>query len=180
MSFITNIKVKLANKNIQNKIQENPRKKEFHNLNSAKSIGILFDTLDDKNYGIIKKFATDLIKKNYKVTAIGWVNANELPEFGIAQTISLYTNKDYKWNGDPIAEEINEFIDQKFDLLFVLSQSENISISYISKLSKAACKVGAHNNDCEHLDLMIQQTKNKSIENLIEESLNYLALIKKE
>ena len=179
MSFIQNIKHKLAQQIIDGKQKKHPRKKEFHNLESAKSIGIIFDTLDDKNHSIVKKFSDDLSKKGYKVKTVGWINAKELPDFGVAQKILFYTNKDVNWSGKPIIPELTEFVDQKFDLLFVLTDADHLSIQYLTKLSMASCKVGSYSENCEHLDLMIDQSKNKSIQNLIDESLNYLSLIKK-
>jgi hypothetical protein len=179
MSFIQNIKQQFTNRIIKGKLNKNPRKKEFHNLESAKTIGILFDTLDDKNYPTVKKFSEDLSKKGYKVKSVGWIDANELPDFGVAQKIIFYTNKDVKWTGEPIIEELNEFMNTRFDLLFILSDSNHKSFRYIAELSKASCKVGALSEQSDRLDLMIDQGKNKSIDKLIKESLNYLTLIKK-
>ncbi len=179
MSFLQNIKNRLANNHIRNKQKKNPRKKEFHNLESAKSIGILFDTLDEKNHSIAKKFSEDLLQKGYKVQTVGWINADELPDFGVAQKILFYTNKDVKWNGEPISEELTEFVTKKFDLLFIFTESDHLSIKYLTQLSNASCKVGSLTDNCEHLDLMIDQGKNKSLANLISESLKYLAIIKK-
>ncbi|NOU58654.1 DUF6913 domain-containing protein [Marinifilum caeruleilacunae] len=179
MSLIQNIKQKLSDRIIKGKLNKNPRKKEFHNLDSAKNIGILFDTLDDKNYPIVKKFSEDLSKKGYKVQTIGWINANELPDFGVAQKIIFYTNKDVKWTGEPLADEIKDFMNKRFDLLFILSDSDHISFRYLAELSNAACKVGAVSEQSDRLDLMIDQGKNKSVDHLIKESLNYLSLIKK-
>ncbi|GAB7089365.1 DUF6913 domain-containing protein [Marinifilum fragile] len=180
MSFIQNIKEKLANRIINNKLSKSPRKKEFHNLQSAKNIGILFDTLDDKNYPTVKKFFDDLSKKGFQVQAVGWINANELPDFGVAQKIIFYTNKDVKWSGEPISEELINFMNKRFDLLFILSDSNHISFRYIAELAAAACKVGSASDQSGRLDLMINQGNNKSIDNLITESLNYLTLIKKD
>ncbi|PKQ63880.1 hypothetical protein BZG02_07635 [Labilibaculum filiforme] len=179
MSFFQNIKNQLAGLKIKSQQKKNPRRKEFHNLDSAKSIGILFDTLQEKNHTIAKKFSEDLAQKGYKVQAVGWINADELPDFGVAQKIVFYTNKDVKWSGEPIIPELIEFTNTKFDLLFVLTKSEHVSIKYITQTSAAACKVGSLVDNCEHLDLMIDQGKNSSIENLISESLKYLSQIKK-
>ena len=179
MSFLQNIKNRLADNHIQSKQKRNPRKKEFHNLESAKNIGILFDTLDDKNYSIAKKFSEDLAQKGYNVQTVGWIDAVELPDFGVAQKILFYTNKDVKWNGEPISEELIEFVNKKFDLFFIFTESDHFSIKYITHLSKAACKIGSLTENCVHLDLMIDQGKNKSIENLVNESLKYLSIIKK-
>jgi hypothetical protein len=179
MSFFQNVIDQLAGIKRKSKTKKNPRKKEFHNLESAKNIGILFDTLEEKNYAIAKRFSKDLQQKGYNVQTVGWINANELPDFGVAQKIVLYTNKDIKWSGEPISPELNEFIMKKFDLLFVLSNSEHVSIKYITQVSLASCKVGALKGNCDHLDLMIDQGKNYSIEKLISESLNYLSQIKK-
>lgn len=179
MSFFQSIKENLANKLISSKQRRNPRKKEFHNLNSAKNIGIIFDTLDDKNHSIAKKFAEDLNQKAYKVKTVGWINSDELPDFGVAQKILFYTNKDVKWNGEPISSELNEFMNEKFDLLFILTDSDHISIKHLTRISAASCKVGSLTDNCDHLDLLIDQGKNKSIENLISESLKYLSQIEK-
>jgi len=179
MNFFQDIKIKLAQKIITGKQKRNPRKKEFHNLESAKSIGIIFDTLDEKNHKIAKNFSEDLNKKGFQVSTAGWVNANEIPDFGIAQKIIFYTNKDVKWNGAPNIPELMEFMNKNFDLLFILTNSNHLAIQYIVNLSKASCKVGSFSKKCEYLDLMIEQTKDKSIENLIQESINYLSLIQK-
>ncbi|WP_421919165.1 DUF6913 domain-containing protein [Marinifilum sp.] len=179
MSLIQSIKQQLSNRIIKSKLRKHPRKKEFYNLERAKNIGILFDTEDEKNYPTVKKFSEDLLKMGFKVETVGWINASELPDFGIAQKINFYTNKDVKWNGEPIAEDLNKFMNQRFDLLFILSDSDHISFRYIAELSNAACKVGAVSQSSGRLDLMIDQGKNKTLENLIKESLNYLSLIKK-
>ena len=52
-------------------------------------------------------------------------------------------------------------------------------MKYLTHLSKAACKVGSLSENCEHLDLMIDQGKSKSLDKLISESLKYLSIIKK-
>lgn len=180
MSFFQNIKNQLTGLKIRSKQKKNPRKKEFHNLESAKNIGVLFDTLQEKNHSVAKKFAEDLQQKGYKVQTVGWVNADELPDFGVAQKILFYTKKDIKWNGEPIIPELIEFTNNRFDLLFILTKSEHHSIKYITQVSLAACKIGSLVDNCEHLDLMIDQGNNNSIENLISESLKYLAQIKKQ
>ena len=130
MSFFQNIKKRLAISNINSKQKKNPRKKEFHNLDSAKSIGILFDMLDDKNHSVAKKFSEDLLQKGYKVQTVGWIDADELPDFGVAQKILFYTNKDVKWTGEPISEELSDFVHKNFDLLFILTESDINEISY--------------------------------------------------
>lgn len=179
MSFFQYIKNHLTTNRIRNLQKKVPRKKEFHNLESAKSIGIVFDTLEEKNLSIVKKFANDLSKKTYKVQTIGWINSNELTDYDLDKTILLYTNKDVKWSGEPIKKELADFLDCKFDLLFILTESNHHSIKHLTNLSKAACKIGSKSKNYEHLDLIIDQGDNKSIEKLISESLKYLTIIKK-
>jgi hypothetical protein len=179
MSFINNIKIKLANNNIRKTLKRDPRKKEFHNLDSAKNIGIIFDLENESNYKTVKRFADDLGKQSYNVKAVAWVNADELPDFGVGQKTLFYTNKDVKWNGEPIATELTEFMNTKFDLLFILTDSDHMSVKYLTHISKAACKVGAFSESADHLDFMIHLTKNKSIDNLIKESLDFLKQIQK-
>ena len=168
-------------------VKQNPRKKEFHSLNSAREIGILFDTLNDRNYAIVKKFSEDLVRQGFSVKTVGWTKKDELPLvddvqqtlFYTSKDIVLFSEKDLKWTGQPIMPEIKEFVASPFNLLFVLTEAKEIPVQYIARLSRASCKVGSFAGDCEHLDLIIDQKQDKSLENLIAESLKYLSQIKK-
>lgn len=178
MRFFKKIQNNLASQIITRKLKNSPRKKEFHNLESAKSIGIFFDTQNMQNYHSAKKFSNDLLKRGFQVDAVGWINEKDLPDFAIAQKILFYTKKDIKWTGQPTSRQLLEFTDKRYDLLFVLTTSNHITVKYITRLSKAACKIGAPSENKDYLDFIINQDNIQS-ESLIKESVHYLTEIKK-
>ena len=179
MSVISNIKNKFAAILLEKKLKKFPRKKEFNNISTAKTVGIFFDTRNEQNHKIIKAFQKRLKDQGLIVQSLAWVNANELPDYGVGQQTLYYCNKDLNWKGQPIAPEIEEFIQQKFDILFDFCSEMHPNLKYVATLSQAACKVGGFDKNKSHLDLMIDMGKEKSLEKLIEQSLQYLNQIKK-
>ncbi|MFA8434882.1 MAG: hypothetical protein ACEPOZ_10240 [Marinifilaceae bacterium] len=179
MSFISNIKEKFAKKILERNIKQFPRHKEFHNLSTPKSIGILFDTRDEKKHKTIKTFQKQLKSQGHQVKSLAWVDADLLPDYGVGQQILYYCNKDLNWAGKPQLPEIEEFIQTKFDILFDFSGEAHPNLRYAANLSQAACKVGGYDEQKKHLDLMIDMGKEKSLDKLIEQSLQYLNQIKK-
>ena len=180
MSIIKNTAEKIARKLLNKQLKKHAKRVEFHNMQSAKHIGILFDTKQKENNSIVSKFYTDLKKQGYKVSAAGWHEGIETPKKPLNTLDFIYFSElDSNWKGIPQTHEISEFFKQKFDILFVLTQSEELAIQYISSLSPAVFKVGARGINTEYLDFMIELKENTSIKNLIQDSITYLSEIKK-
>jgi len=180
MSIFNTTSEKIARKIITKKIKTNTRRIEFHNMKSARHIGIIFDTDHEENNKIIADFYKDLKTQGYTVNAAGWYSNNDMPKRPLNTLDFIYfSDNDSNWKGIPQTHEISDFFNQKFDILFVLTQSKSLPVHYISSLSKAAFKVGAYTTDCDHLDFMIEHKEQSSIKNLIQDSINYLSEIKK-
>lgn len=180
MSIIKNTAEKIARKLLNKQLKKHTKHVEFHNMKSAKHIGILFDTNKQENNNIVSQFYTDLKEQGYKISAAGWYEGLEIPKKPLNTLDFIYfTELDSNWKGIPQTHEITEFFKQKFDILFVLTQSEEISVQYISSLSPASFKVGAKGNYAEYLDFMIELKENASIKELIQDSIKYLSEIKK-
>ena len=149
-------------------------------MQSAKHIGILFDTTKKENNSIVGNFYTDLKNQGYKVSAAGWYEGLDIPKKPLNTLNVIYFSElDSNWKGIPQTHKISEFFKQKFDILFVLTQSEKLQVQYISSLSPASFKVGAKGNHAEYLDFMIDLKENASIKDLIQDSITYLSEIKK-
>ncbi len=171
---------KIARKILIRKIKKQAKRVEFHNMQSAKHIGILFDTKQKEHNSIVSKFYLDLKNKGYKVNAAGWYEGEEAPKSPPNSLKFIhFSNLDVNWKGAPKTLELTEFFKQKFDILFVLSQSEELAVQYILSLSPAAFKVGSDGANSEYLDFMIELKENSSIENLIQDSITYLSEINK-
>lgn len=180
MSIIKNTAEKIAKKILKKQLKKHTKCVEFHNMNSAKQIGILFDTNQKENNSIVSKFYTDLKSQGYKVNAAGWYTGVEIPQKPLNTLDFIYfTQLDSNWKGIPQTHEISEFFKKKFDILFVLTQLNELPIQYISSLSPASFKVGAKGNHAEYLDFMIELKETDSIKELIQDSIKYLSEIKK-
>ncbi len=180
MSIIKNTAEKIARKLLNKQLKKHTKRVEFHNMSSAKQIGILFDTNQKENNSIVSSFYTDLKKQGYKVSAAGWYQGADVPKKPLNTIDFIYFSElDSNWKGIPQTHEISEFFNREFDILFVLTQSEELSVQYISSLSPSAFKVGAKGNYAEYLDFMIELKENASIKDLIRDSITYLSEIKK-
>ncbi|RXQ94462.1 hypothetical protein EO244_09270 [Ancylomarina salipaludis] len=180
MSIFKKTAENIARKILNNQLKKQHRRVEFHNMKSARHIGILFDTNQKENNKIVSDFYKDLKSQGYQVNAAGWYTGDDIPQRPLNTLDFIYfSDQDSNWKGIPQTHEISEFFKQKFDILFVLTQSEELPVQYIVSLSKSAFKVGANASNKEHLDFMIELKEQSSIQNLIQDSINYLSEIKK-
>jgi hypothetical protein len=129
-----------------------PKGKSKVNLKNARSIGILFDatSIDERNR--LLKYAEQLKKQGKKVHLLAYVD--ELMELE-SLSFPAYNTKGLRWDGIPKAENVLEFIDQSFDLLFHISSTTSPHEAYITALSKAQLRVGPHTDCTDCYDLMI-------------------------
>jgi len=180
MSIFKNTAENIARKILNNLLKKQTRCVEFHNMSSAKHIGILFDTSQKDNNKIVSTFYKDLKNQGYKVNAAGWITGDDIPQKPLNSLDFIYFSEiDSNWKGIPETHEISEFFKHKFDILFVLTQSEELPVQYIISLSDAAFKVGAKASNADYLDFMIELKEQASIKDLIQDSINYLSEIKK-
>ena len=77
IQFVENIKQKVGDYVFKRDLKHNDRKREVHNLHTAKSIGILYDATDLKDMMLVSEFANDLFKTK-DVKALGFVNRMNL------------------------------------------------------------------------------------------------------
>ena len=129
MSLFNNISEKIANLILARKQKLNQRHVEFHNMKSARHIGILFDADSNTDSKIVEKFYNDLKNQGYNIKAAGWFTGHDIPKKPLNTLDFIYfSDKDSNWKGIPQTHEISEFFKQKFDILFVLTQSNSFPV----------------------------------------------------
>ena len=67
IQFVENIKQKVGDYVFKRDLKHNERKREVHNLHTAKSIGILYDATDLNDMMLVSEFANDLFKSKKDV-----------------------------------------------------------------------------------------------------------------
>lgn len=134
------------------------------NLDTAATVGILFDATELKDRNTVLKFAEALEKKSKKVKLLGFFdNKMEGENF----TFPYYTVKDLDWTRCPGGEEVKKFLDQKFDLLFVLKPQVDMHMEYIAALAYAYLKVGPCTDNTYGFDLMIDADPSQPLSHFI-------------
>ena len=78
MSYIQNFKTKIGQIVFQNQLKSNKRKKEVCNLESAKSIGILYEATSEDQIKQIQPFVSYFFDLKKEVKALGYVNSKKL------------------------------------------------------------------------------------------------------
>jgi hypothetical protein len=156
------------------------RERGIYNFDTAKTCGIIFNASSQETYDKAKQFIDFLKTKNINVVAIGFVDSKEVKDF-YRETIhfKFFSRKNINWYGKPKNENVDDFINKKFDLLIDLSLENDFPLEYIAAMSMAKFKVGRFTSDQGDYDFMIDINKNKTHDFLIEQIRHYLENLNK-
>ena len=143
-----------------------PTSRKTTNLESAKSVGILFDATDPKNRQTVADFAAQLARLGKKVRLLGFVN---LPEKQVPTDLPFvhFNKKTVNWYGRPVSEKAEVFCKEKFDLLLCLFSGENRPLEWLAARSSARMKAGGVAHFFQNLDLSVETAPGKGLPELI-------------
>jgi hypothetical protein len=139
------------------------------------SIGILYEaTGDDVN--MVRQYATKLRNEGKKVYELGYYNQKELT-FDVNFTLnSEYLHRQHmRWYGLPMADAVNGFKAEPFDLLLNLYTTDVLPLFYVSLHSKAKFRLGKYEQiNLEFFDMMIDTGKDQALQSLINNIDHYI------
>ena len=78
MSYIQDFKTKIGQIVFQNQLKSNKRKKEVCNLDTAKSIGILYEATSEEQINQIQPFVSYFFELKKDVKALGYVECKKI------------------------------------------------------------------------------------------------------
>ena len=149
----------------------------------AKTIGIIYDSTDEKNFEIIRRYVKDL-RENYKkdVLALGFYDKKDLPPTRLAKLgLDFFTRKSLNWHYRPVAPVVKNFIAKDFDILIDLHTSNSIIFRYVSASTKAKFKIGKYDKAASlFYDFMISVNDTITLPAFIDQVNHYLNLLKHE
>ncbi|MFM1874892.1 MAG: hypothetical protein RL266_629 [Bacteroidota bacterium] len=149
-------------------------------IDSARSIGILFNAKDERTFKQIREFADQLRGGGLrKVSALGFVPKSQLEAFlNSSQDFDFFTREDFNWYYRPQGRKVAGFISEPFDILIDLRLSKFTSILFIVALSRAQFKVGRYSSEFkEFYDLMIDVEDSTDLSYFISQIKHYLNMI---
>lgn len=148
-------------------------------MDGAKTIGVLFTADSIDSYNTIVSFANSLSQKDKKVLCIGYVeNKKQYEMFAEQSGFRFFSDKHCNWYGKPKSQSVDYFIGKDFDILMDVSLRDKSTIDYIVGLSKAKYKVGSIKQNDKLYDLMIDISKQNTLENLLQQIEIYLNMFK--
>jgi len=172
------MKQKIGNYILNRKLNRLKRKREICNLDLAKSVGIIFNATNQKSYERASRFANFLMTKDIHILALGYVENKEMLKFyADKRGFKFFSRKNINWWGKPKNPSIDYFIEREFDILIDLSLESFFPIEYIVALSLAKLKVGRHLTEPNYFDIMIDISKERTLDNLINQVELYLSIM---
>lgn len=180
MQFLEDIKKKVGKWVFKRELKINKRRKEVCNLESAKSIGILYDASSEEQINLVRPFVSFFFDLKKDVKALGFVNAKELSYCHVPKLqYDFFYKKDLNWYYKPQNYIIDNFIKKEHDILINLTDSSVIPIKYLVASSLAHFKIGIYEENYQIYDLMISLTDDRSQQKLMDEIKHYINLINK-
>jgi hypothetical protein len=148
MNLLQQIRTCAGNYFLNKGISSLQRSKKLININSAGSIGILFELTEESVYYSIQKYFQKFQEKKIKVKALGYAS-NKLVTNHFLPVLSFdfFNGKQINWFNIPKAQCIQDFIDTDFDICINIASEKVFPLKYVSGMSKARLKVGAYNRE---------------------------------
>ncbi len=178
MNFVSKLKLKVGKYSLSKKLINFKRVREGHNLETAKTAGILFNPTDQTSFELIKQFLTYLSNYKIEIYVLGYIDDMIIPEsFLFWKGINLFSRKELNWIMIPKTPVVNDFIDKPFDLLFDLSLTDHFPVEFIARLSKSKFKIGRFTSDHNSYDLMFELNENQKLEGFLDHIKKYINLL---
>ena len=179
MKFIDKINRIIGNFLLLKRIKDKLRPKSFHNLESAKSIGILFDARNENKFTLAKSFIKYFTDKDKTVTALGFVdNEDAISYYLYRKGVDFFCLTNVGRNGRPKNTAVTDFINNNPDILINIGLLNDAVIQYIMSQSAAKLKISGLADD-KFADFVIDVKDKKEITYLIEQVKHYLQIIRK-
>lgn len=148
------------------------RQRKIYTLQSAHTIGILFDGTEETDRKDVLKFANRLKEKERKqVRLLGFVDSKQ----PLGQTLfPQITQKELRWNGKPAGEATDTFLNEKYDLLLCLNQQKSSVLDWLAIATQASTKIGTATDTLHDFDIMLETPSGKGVPFFIEQLDHYL------
>lgn len=169
----------LGNYVLRKKISKAKREVQVFNLETAKSIGVLYPYTLGQNEEVIKKMIDFLESFNTEVQSIAMVSLKNATDLPVSSNNNFYfSKKEINFYKIPTSKEVHDFIDKEFDILIDCNLENLFPLRYISSLSKAKFKVGPSSGYRDQVcDMTISMEEPVKMEVFLDQAKRYLKII---
>ena len=179
MAFLKDIRTKIGEYLLFRENGRLNRVKSIINIDSAKTIGIIYPADKQGDVDLVKKYSDMLRTSGKNVTTLGFMNVKELP-LGLNGSMQhqYFSLKELNWYFKPSSIFIESFIKEPFDILMDFDISWQLPVTFICSQSVAKCKAGRYSVKYENLfDVMIDTGENQNLEYYVKNVYSYMHLV---
>jgi len=180
MELFKNIRIKIGDSILINKVARTKRRTSYSNLKDVKSIGIIWDASLTDNFIILSRFYQKMNEVKTDVKILGYYSGKNLPnQYTAIRYLSIVKDEELNIFYHPVSSEANAFISKRFDVLIDLNFKKLLPLQYISSLSNASFKVGLFEPGIKnsHFDLMLEIKNPANMEDYLNQVIHYLGMI---
>lgn len=155
--------------------QKQLRNAKIQTFNNSKSIGILWNPVDEagiETYELLRKILKD---KGIKAVGIAHIGSkHEKETIATVAHSGFSSNGNVSWSGRPKSGDGVQFLQEQFDILIDLSIQKVLALQYILVHSIATFKVGWKSSEQSYYDLNIDVSEKPQSRYLMEQIIYYL------
>jgi hypothetical protein len=180
MELLENIRLKIGNIILKNKLAHSKRKVRYSNMNQVKNIGIVWDASKTEEFASLSKFYQKMHESNIDVKILGYFSGKNLPnQYTAIRFLTCIRKNELNTFYHPVSSETSTFINNHFDILIDINFNKLLPLQYISSLSNAGFKVGLFEpeNGNTPFDLMMEIKGPVNVENYLIQVMHYLEMI---
>jgi hypothetical protein len=155
--------------------QKQPRNAKIQTFNNSKSIGILWNPVDEGSIETYELLRKTLKEKGIRAVGIGHIDSKrEKDTFATIAHSGFSNNGNVSWAGRPKTGDGVQFIQERFEILIDLSIQKILALQYILVHSSATFKVGWESSEYNYYDLNIDVKDKPQCRYLMEQIVYYL------
>lgn len=175
--MLQNLRLRLNKYFLQKKMNAHQRSTSTINFGNSKSIGIIFDSSLEGAEKTVRQYCDKLAKAGKHTHVLAYVNDTKpLENFSFKQ----FNKTNLNWYFEPKGEEVNTFLDAKYDIFINLSLNHLPVLEYITAMANASLRVGPGPEEKKvFYDLMIDAKSANHLNSFIGQVDYFLNLINK-
>ncbi len=144
-------------------------------LKKTESVGIILNLSEYDDFESFRDLFDELKLNPNKIKIAAFTEDHKLVKFSKEL---LFSKKEIGWKGKIKSNELDTFINTKFDALISYYKQDNLELNLVTAYSKAEFKIGISYDD-ERLNDLILDVKPKEFEIFKKELNKYLTILNK-
>jgi hypothetical protein len=180
MELFKEIRIKIGNAILNNRISVTKRKKHYSGIDQVKNIGIVWDASRIDDFACLTRFYQKMHENKTEVKILGFFPGKNLPnQLTAVRYLSIIKKDELNFFYHPVSADSNTFVNNRFDVLIDMNFKKLLPLQYISSLSNAGFKVGLFDSETGNtpFDLMMELKNPVNVEDYLNQVVHYLEMI---